>query len=181
VRRRKDLGLYKLIEKAGKTYYEYQGDAYVPPVPLEWLPRVKAMLIFGCLVQAVLVFLMGRLNFPSFRRFYVVIPFLLVMFGTGKSLLSSFSLFTWKTRMTLRQHHLSWSSLTIGSLISLVSSVLLLLAVLVYLVLQGGQLHEELLLLILCAAQILLALTAFMFMKGKTCVIKPFQQTLPDA
>jgi hypothetical protein len=158
VRRRKDLGLYKLIEKAGKTYYEYQGDAYVPPVPLEWLPRVKAMLIFGCLVQAVLVF-----------------------FGTGKSLLSSFSLFTWKTRMTLRQHHLSWSSLTIGSLISLVSSVLLLLAVLVYLVLQGGQLHEELLLLILCAAQILLALTAFMFMKGKTCVIKPFQQTLPDA
>ena len=179
MRRRKDLGLYKLVEKAGKTVYEYRGDAYIPPLPLERLPRAKAMLFLGCLLQALLVFLMGRLDFPSFRRIYVVIPFLAVMFGTGKCLLSSAALFTWKSQMTLRQHQLSWSSLTAGSLISVLSSVLMLITVLGYLVLQGGQLQEEWLLFLLCAANILLSLAAFIYMKGKPCQINPYQHTLP--
>ena len=179
MRRRKDLGLYKLVEKSGKTAYEYQGDAYVPPLPLDRLPGVKALLLLSCILQAALVFLMGRLDFPSFRKVYVVIPFLAVMFGTGKCLLSSAALFTWKTRMTLRQHQLSWSSLTGGSLVSMFSTGLFLLAVLAYLMLQGGRFDEEWPLLLLCAGNFLLVLAAFAFLKGNPCQIKAYQKTLP--
>ncbi len=171
--KRKDLDLYRLVESDGKLRYEYQGAWHVPSVSPPFLLRIKILLLLGCVIQAILVFLMGKLDFPSFRKLYVIIPFLAVLFSAGKSFIAAVMLFTWRDRMTLRQHQLSWHSLAVGSLASAVSGGLLLMSVLMDVLFFGGHFHEEWPLLLLNLPQAVLALFLHFFMKEKPCLVRP--------
>ncbi len=171
--KRKDLDLYRLVESAGKLRYAYKGAWMVPPVPAPLLTRAKTFLLLGCVLQAVLVFLMGRLDFPSFRKLHVIIPFLAVMFFAGKSVIAAMMLFTWRDRMTFRLHQLSWQSLTGGSLPGAVSGGLLLMAVLADTSFFGGHISEEWPLLLLIMFQAALAASMHLYLRGKPCSATP--------
>lgn len=173
MRRRKDLDMYKLAESDGKLHYEYQGAWHVPSVAPPLLARLKILMLLGCVIQAILVFLMGKLDFPSFRKLYVIIPFLAILFFAGKSAIAAIMLFTWRDRMTFRQHQLSWHSLEAGSLGSAVSGGLLLMSALMDVLFFGGHFHEEWLLLLLNLFQAALALFLHFYIKEKPCAVRP--------
>ncbi len=171
--KRKDLDLYRLNEIGGKLRYQYTGAWMVPPVPPHLLARVKILLTLGCVLQAVLVFLMGRLDFPSFRKLYVIIPFLAVLFFAGKAVLAAGMLFTWRGRMTIRQHQLSWGSLAGASLPGAVSGGLMMMAVLADTMFFGGFIDREWPLLLLILLQTVISASLFLYLKRTPCLTRP--------
>lgn len=171
--KRKDLDLYRLNESGGKLRYEYKGAWMVPPVPPHLLARAKILLTLCCALQAILVFLMGRLDFPSFRKLYVIIPFLAVLFFAGKSVIAAGMLFTWKDRMTFRQYQLSWRSLTGVSLPGAVSGSLLMMSVLADTIFLGGLIHKEWPLLLLILLQAALSAGLYSYLKRTSCLTRP--------
>ncbi len=177
MRPRKDLDQYQLAGEGSKLRYVYRGAYHVPPLDPKRLRRAKVLLLLGSALQAILVFLMGWLNFPSFRQLYVTLPFLAVVFAAGKSLLAAASLFSWQDRMTARQHQLSWQALTAGSLMSTVAGVVLPLGAAVFILSGGGRMDREWGLLLLCAAQALLSSYCYQFMKRRPCRLETGLET----
>lgn len=177
MRMRKDLGLYKLSGDGNRQKYKYTGSYYVLPFSTSQLLRVKRMVLLGCFFHVLMVFLMGKLNFPSFRKLYVIIPFLGLVFIAGKLLYAAVSLFSWKDRMTARQHQLSWHSLASGSCISIAAGSLLLVGAVADVLLLGGHLSSEWLLLVLCSLQISLSAYCCCFMRRRPGIIDSVLET----
>lgn len=106
MRGRKDLNDYQpsLLAKGG---YEYVGEYYVPVLRGRQLLLYKLLLCFLSIMQALCVYAMGRANSPGFGQIYVMLPFLALVFITGRSVIGAFSFFTWKDAMTKRQYQAS--------------------------------------------------------------------------
>ena len=177
MRPRKDLDQYQLAGEGSKLRYVYRGAYHVPPLDPKRLRRAKVLLLLGSALQAILVFLMGWLNFPSFRQLYVTLPFLAVVFAAGKSLLAAASLFSWQDRMTARQHQLSWQALTAGSLMSAVAGGALLLGAAVFILFGGGRMDREWGLLLGCVAHALLSLYCHLYLKRRPCILETGLET----
>ena len=177
MRMRKDLGLYKLSGDGKRLKYKYTGAYYVLPFSTSRLLRVKPVILLGCLFHVFIIFLMGKLNFPSFRKLYVIIPFLGLVFIAGRLFYAAVSLFSWKDKMTARQHQISWHSLASGSCISIAAGALLLIGVITDVLFFGGDLSSEWPLLLLCPLQISLSACCCCFMKRRPGQIEGIPET----
>ena len=173
MRRRRDLGMYVLSEDGAKPRYVYRGPLYVPPIPRERLLRAKALLFLAAVLSGTLVFLMGKLNAPSFRALYVMLPFLALVFGAGWAVVASGSMFLWKDAMTQREHRVSWNALAAAGLLSALSGGAVAAAVIVFLLADGGSLRAEWPLLPLAAAQVGTAIVFFLYIKRRPCAATP--------
>ncbi len=83
------------------------GEYYVPVLRGRHLLLHKLKLCLLSVVQALCVYAMGRANTPAFRQIYVILPFLALVFFTGRGMVSAFSFFTWRDIMTKRQYKAS--------------------------------------------------------------------------
>lgn len=148
MRVRKDLELYRLDE--GRKKYVYTGGYLAPDTAPLRLLHFKALMVLAALVCALLVFVMGRMNLPSFRTLYVVLPFLGLLFSVGRCLWAAGSLFSWKDRMTANQYRVSWKNFELYAVIAAVLSLALFLSVLAFLFWGGGVFSTESPLFVLC-------------------------------
>ena len=156
MRFRKDLQFYRKDENS-KQGYRYEGENFLAPVDPGCLQGIKIILTVASFVQAGLVFLMGRLDFPSLRTLFTIIPYLGLIYASGRCLWAAVHLFTWKNRMTIRQKQVSWKALQDHSMISAIAGVLIFLAVIGFLLWGNGSVAEEWRLLLLCTIQPALA------------------------
>lgn len=163
MRIRKDLNLYQLDE--GRKRYTYTGE-YLTPLPgAAGLPGFKLLLLSGSLMSALLVFVMGRLDLPSFRALYVILPFLGLVFAVGRCLWAAAHLFGWKERMTVNQFRISWKALQRYALLASALSALLMLAGLAFLIWGGGSLFAGWPLFALCMLEFGLSLSIYQALK----------------
>jgi hypothetical protein len=146
VRGRKDLNDYQpsLSAEGG---YAYVGEYYVPVLRGKQLLLHKLMLCFLSMLQALCVYVMGRTNSPGFRQFYMMLPFLALVFFTGRGVVSAFSLFTWHEAMTKRQYRASEKPFVQSQRILLFLCALLLLTELIFLLIDGSWQGERFVLL----------------------------------
>lgn len=151
MRIRKDLGLYR--QEKGRNKYVYTGAYLAPLTAPARLKQFKALLLLAALVCALLVFTMGRLNLPSFRALYVILPFLGLIYAVGRCVWAAGHLFAWKDRMTVNQYGVSWKRFALYVAVSAVFSAVLLLSVLAFLFWGGGAIAAEWPLFVLCALE----------------------------
>lgn len=175
--RRKDVGMYTLSEDGGKPSYVYRGPSYIPPAAPVGLLRVKASLLAASIALCVLVFLQGRLDFATLRVLYGVLPFLLSLFGAGWCALAAASLFSWKERMTQREHRKSWAALGSASLLCALGATATLIGAIVFILYGGGGASREWPLLALLAAQAGTAVCIYLYMRRNPCRVEPSAQT----
>ena len=167
-RHRKDLDLYHLDSDAGRGYV-YTGQYWHPPVQQADLPLLKVLLLAVSIAQLGLIYLMGRLNLPSMRTLYVVLPFLLLLFFTGRAALAAAAMFGWKQKMTFNQHTRSWKRVGQSGLLATVAGGVLLIGQVVFLVWGTGQLETEWPMLLLILTSILVSAAIWRVMHSLPC------------
>lgn len=168
MRIRKDLGLYR--REDGQKKYTYAGGYLTPGLEASRQAFFKALMLLAALVCALLAYAMGRLNLPSFRALYVILPFLGLVYAVGRCLWAAAHLFSWKERMTVHQFAVSWKSLQLHALVSAALSFALILSVLAFILWGGGVLPLEGPLMVLCALSCAVSLA----------IHKVLQQHLPE-
>ena len=141
MRGRKDLMDYQPSLQA-KGGYAYTGEYHVPVLRGKQLLHHKLLLCIITLAQALCVYVMGRADTPGFRQLYVMLPFLALVFFTGRGMIGAFSLFSWKDAMTKRQYQASRLPLEQSQRVLPFLCAALILSELVYF-LSGGLLPGE--------------------------------------
>jgi hypothetical protein len=170
-RRRKDLNDYQPESSAGKGYV-YRGQYWQPSIQGSDLLFFKALMTAVTCVNFGLLYVMGRLNLPSLRMLYVVLPFLLLLFFSGRALLAAFSLFGWKEKMTLHQHKQSWKRLGQSGLLAALTGAALLLAEIIYLFFGGGQIQQETPMVVLIITSAAVMVAVWRVMVGLPCLVE---------
>lgn len=137
----KDLGDYRPDENnAGR--YRYEGAYYIPQVSGKALRLHKWKLMLLSLAPLLSIYLMGRLNTAGFRQLYVLLPFLALMFFSGRAAIGAFSMLLWKERMTQREYQQSFSMMQSGFRAAPFASGAMLIAILLFFFF-GGKSSEE--------------------------------------
>lgn len=151
--------------------YAYTGAWHVPTLKGRALRRRKAALSALCLLQLPLIYLMGRIDAPSFRQLYVILPFLLLIYFCGRALISALSLYLWRDMMTSREHDQSHKPLLHCLRAAPFAAGALLLTVILHLIL-GGDPAREWPLALLIPALVLLDLYTFKLAAGMGVIMQ---------
>lgn len=162
MRFRKDLEFYEPAGDGNKTAYVYRGVYYTPRLSGKELTVWKSSICVSCFVQLAFIFCMGRANSAGFLQLYVMLPFLALFFFSGFSFIAALNLFAWKSRMTIRQHSLSYKRLLRGEQISLFFAALLFVAEVIFALISANPAKERWPLLFLLLQSLSSALVLFL-------------------
>ena len=173
MRRRKDLSLYQPDPGGGKGYV-YRGSYWEPPLKGGEIICFKALMTSLAFTQLLLVFAIGRLNLPSMRTLFVVLPFLALLFFSGRMALASSFMFGWKDRMTQHQHESTWLRLKQSGMLAALTGCAFIIGQIAHLLFGAGDIRIEWPMFVLQATAILVSGLVWRTMAGLPCrVVTP--------
>ena len=172
MRIRKNLHLFEKNE--GQKGYTYVGEHYSPFFSGKALTALKWKLALAVIFSAVLVFLIGFLDFGSLRHLAGILPYLVLLFFCGRGLLGLFSLLLHREQLfQLRQHAQSWLRMKSSAMLCIIAAFAQLLALLVLLLLGQAGLTSELPQLALLGLVVLVNIYLFQTLTKHPCSLLP--------